>query len=66
MFEFVDKVDHVLAHGRAVDPVNPLSSLRTGVLRLQHTYTHTVNNTKGKSETVYQPFGKRMQNQVKF
>lgn len=37
MFKFVDKVDHVLAHRGAVDPVNVLSSLHTGVFRLQHT-----------------------------
>lgn len=34
VFEFVDKVDHVFAHRRAVDPVNTLSSLQSGVLRL--------------------------------
>lgn len=42
MFEFVDKVDHVLAHRRAVDPVNALSSLQAGVLRLQHGHTQSI------------------------
>lgn len=50
MFEFVDKVDHVFAHRRAVDPVNALSSLQAGILRLRHTHsqqkmTHTVNDS---------------------
>ena len=39
VFELVDEVDHVLAHGRAVDPVDTLSSLHPGVLRLQNSKT---------------------------
>lgn len=38
VFELMDEVDHVLAHGGAVDPVNALSSLQAGVLRLSHTH----------------------------
>lgn len=62
MFEFVDKVDHVLAHRRAVDPVNTPSSLQAGVFCLQH--THTDKNTKWwKWEAECQWFERRMQNQ---
>ena len=34
VFEFVYKVDHVLAHGRAVDAVHEAAVLEAGVLRL--------------------------------
>lgn len=61
MFEFVDKVDHVLAHRRAVDPVNALSSLQASVLRLQHGHTQSI-----KWETVRQLFGRRVQDQCRF
>lgn len=37
VLEFLDKVDHVFAHGRAVDPVNTLASLQAGVLGLRRT-----------------------------
>lgn len=33
MFELVDKVDHVLAHGRPVDAVDEAAVLEAGVLR---------------------------------
>lgn len=39
VFELVDEVDHVLAHGRAVDSVDALSSLQAGVLRLSRKQT---------------------------
>lgn len=52
MLEFVDKVDHVLAHRRAVDPVNALSSLQAGVLRLQHRYT--VNKGRDSMSAVWE------------
>lgn len=38
MFEFVDKVDHVFTHGRAVDPINTFSSFQTGILCLRDTH----------------------------
>ena len=34
MFEFVYKVDHVLAHGRTMDAVHEAAVLETRVLRL--------------------------------
>lgn len=38
MLEFVDKVDHVFAHRRAVDPINAFSSFQAGILCLRDTH----------------------------